>query len=82
MWLGGALELGESLEDAGIGEVCEETGINVKNLALFDVFSGKSRRHVYSNGDGAYNVSVAYLCTDFEGTPRPDSAETTDARFF
>lgn len=38
---GGAIELGEKVEDAAKREVAEETGLQVKALELFGVFSGQ-----------------------------------------
>jgi ADP-ribose pyrophosphatase YjhB (NUDIX family) len=38
---GGLLELGESAEDAGRREVFEETGVEIGQLQLVNVFSGK-----------------------------------------
>ena len=39
---GGFIELGESAEEACRREILEETGVNIGNLQLIDVFSGKN----------------------------------------
>ncbi len=38
---GGALEPGETLEEAAMRELYEETGLQAKKLKLFHVFSGQ-----------------------------------------
>lgn len=57
---GGAMELAESLEDTAVREVFEETGLQVKLLTLFNVFSGPELYYQYPNGDLVYNVSIVY----------------------
>ncbi len=40
---GGSMELGEMVEETGIREVREETGLIVYDLKLFNVYSGESQ---------------------------------------
>jgi 8-oxo-dGTP diphosphatase len=57
---GGALELGESLEDAVCREVLEETGLVVKPLKLFEVFE-----RIIRDAAGApeyHYVLIDYIC--------------------
>ncbi len=71
---GGAIELGESLEEALKREVKEETSLDVFNPKLFDV---KSSVHmVYPNGDEVYYTDVVYLITEYNGTLSHDSEST------
>jgi len=58
---GGAVELGEVVEDAARREVREETGLELGELSLFGVFSGPDLFYVYPNGDEVYNVTIIYL---------------------
>jgi ADP-ribose pyrophosphatase YjhB (NUDIX family) len=58
---GGAVELGEVVEDAARREVREETGLELGELSLFGVFSGPELFYVYPNGDKVYNVTIVYL---------------------
>lgn len=51
---GGDLEFGEDAIDGIIREIREETGLEVKNLNLFDVES-----HI--NKDGDFWVTIAYI---------------------
>ncbi|ENQ3079761.1 NUDIX hydrolase [Bacillus cereus] len=80
--IGGALECGETLEEAAKREVYEETGLIVKQLEPFQNFSGKEFFNTYPNGDQVYGVLVTYICRDFEGTLRIDYTESKDLRFF
>lgn len=79
---GGALELGETLEEAAKRELLEETGLTARSLELFNVFSGKELHYTYPNGDEVYIVSAVYLCRDFTGNLVNDDEETKDLRFF
>ncbi|RLQ94205.1 NUDIX hydrolase [Falsibacillus albus] len=80
---GGFLELGESTEDAGRREVLEETGIEVGELDLIGVFSGKQYHTIFPNGDEVYPVTIAYVTKDIRsGILKADGNETLDAKFF
>jgi mutator protein MutT len=78
---GGALELGESVEEAVRREVREETGLEIGEMALFGVFSGPEMFHTYPNGDQAYFVCVVYLTEDVVGELKC-SSEGSALRFF
>lgn len=57
---GGALELGESLEDAVRREVLEETGLEVEPVRLFEVFE-----RIMRDGTGVpeyHYVLIDYVC--------------------
>jgi 8-oxo-dGTP pyrophosphatase MutT (NUDIX family) len=79
---GGAMELGESVEETALREVYEEVGLSCRDLKLFNVYSGAKFYHRYSNGDEIYNVTVTYICRDYTGSIRVDPEEGTEARFF
>jgi len=65
---GGAMELGESTEETAKRELFEETGLEVNELILFGVFSGKELYYRYPNGDQVYIVTIVYLARDVQGT--------------
>lgn len=79
---GGAMEPGERLEDTAIRETFEETGLQIDDLTLFDVFSGPELYYQYPNGDEVYNVSVVYIEYKAAGELIIDLAEHTKWEFF
>jgi 8-oxo-dGTP pyrophosphatase MutT (NUDIX family) len=79
---GGAIELGEKVEEAAAREVLEETGIEVGTLDLFGVFSGPELHHIYPNGDEVYIVDVVFSCNSFTGSLKSTGPETLETRFF
>ena len=64
---GGAVEPGETVEEAAFRETLEESGLRVEEMSLFGVFSGPECYYKYPNGDEVYNVTVAYLSREVSG---------------
>lgn len=76
---GGAIELGESLEDALKREIKEEANLDIANPKLFDI---KANVHmVYPNKDEVYYTDVVYEINEFFGDLKPDK-ESTELKFF
>lgn len=71
---GGALELGESLEQGVIREVLEETGLRVQVVALVELLD---RVHREENRVRYHYVIADYLCRIVDGEPcaASDAAE-------
>ena len=80
--IGGALEIGETLEETAKREAFEETGLVVENLQLFDIFSGPDFFYEYPNGDQVYDVCVVYIVKSFRGEIRTDDKEGHALKFF
>ncbi|MGL5616318.1 MAG: NUDIX hydrolase [Sarcina sp.] len=79
---GGSMELGETFKETAEREALEEVNLKVKNLELFDVFSGEECHYIYPNGDEIYNASTIFITKSFEGKINLDSTETLSAKFF
>ncbi|MBP5091289.1 MAG: NUDIX domain-containing protein [Bacilli bacterium] len=57
---GGAIELGENIEDGAKREVFEETGIKLDKIHLLAVYSGEKQKLIYPNGDVVYYIDFIY----------------------
>lgn len=79
---GGAVELGESVEETVKREVFEETALKVQQIDLFNIYSGESQHHIYPNGDEAYFVSIMYICRDYLGEPVSNDNESKKVEFW
>jgi 8-oxo-dGTP pyrophosphatase MutT (NUDIX family) len=64
---GGAVELGEKLEEAAIREVFEETGLKVNELEIFGAFSGEELHYIYPNQDEVYIIDIVFTSSNFQG---------------
>jgi ADP-ribose pyrophosphatase YjhB (NUDIX family) len=73
---GGAVEPGETVEEAALRETLEESGLRVEEMSLFGVFSGPECYYKYPNGDEVYNVTVAYLSREVSGDIRLNGEHT------
>ncbi|MFC4322796.1 NUDIX hydrolase [Litchfieldia salsa] len=85
MWKipGGFIEMGETAEEAGIREISEEAGMNINNLQLLGVFSGKNFFTKLPNEDEYYPVTIAYTTKNIlGGSLKPDGIETQQVEFF
>ncbi len=77
---GGAIELGESAEEAAVREIGEETGLTVRVDSLLGVYSRYEQR--YPNGDVAQPITVFFRCTPTGGHLHANDSETLDVRWF
>ncbi|MFC5700384.1 NUDIX hydrolase [Cohnella faecalis] len=80
--IGGALEPGESLEEAAARELFEEAGLKAKAFKFITVFSGADMYYKYPHGDEVYNVLAVYEAIDVEGTPTINDDEGLELRYF
>lgn len=77
---GGAMEFGESAEEACVREFLEETGLKVKVKSLLGV-STNFIQH-YPNGDVAQAVVIEFIVELIEKTDEQGSSEILDLGYF
>ncbi|MGR9047343.1 NUDIX hydrolase [Halobacillus faecis] len=65
---GGLLEIGESFDSAVKREVKEETGLDIKSVDLFGIYSGEEGFATYENGDRVFGVQIVFRTSSYEGT--------------
>ena len=73
---GGIMELGESTEETARREVFEETGLQLGELTLFGVYSGKKFFCVAQNGDEFYVVTTVYTTSEYHGEVTINDSES------
>ena len=78
---GGAIGLQESVAEAAVREIAEETGLQVEVTALVGVYSDPQHVVAYDNGDVRREFFLLCRCRLVGGTLHVDR-ESTDARFF
>lgn len=78
---GGAVESGETVAEACIREVFEETGLNVRVKRLVGVYSHPDQLVVYKDGNKAFIVALHFEA-EVIGGELGLSNETTDCGFF
>ncbi|WP_226584675.1 NUDIX hydrolase [Halobacillus litoralis] len=64
---GGLLELGETFDMTVRREVEEETGLHVKELELFGIYSGEKGYATYENGDRVFSIQIIFRVKEYQG---------------
>ena len=64
---GGAMELGESFEQTAFRELREETNLEIVDLKMLKIVSGKDTYREYPNGDKLYDITAIYVVTKYNG---------------
>ena len=78
---GGGVDSGESVAEAVIREVFEETGLNVRVKRLVGVYSHSDQLVVYKDGNKAFIVAIHFE-VELIGGELGLSNETTDFGYF
>ena len=78
---GGKVELRESITEAVVREVAEETGVTVRLREVFGVYTDPGHVMVYDSGEVRQQFAVCFHAVPLSGRPRPDGDETVDARW-
>lgn len=79
---GGAIELGETLEQTAARELKEETNLSAEAFTLLHLFSGPDFYFKYPNGDELYSVVALFLAEGVEGDLKITDEESTELRYF
>ncbi|MEU1546814.1 NUDIX domain-containing protein [Nocardia sp. NPDC005745] len=74
---GGGLEAGETVTQAVVREVQEETGIDVRVTELIGVFSDPDHIIAYDDGEVRQEFSICFHAKPIGGTPR-QSTESSE----
>jgi len=77
---GGAVELGETPEQAAIREVKEETGLDVEVRRLIGIYTDRNME--YPNGDKAQSICIVYELQMTGGELVCDGGETLELKWF
>ncbi|MBQ9227293.1 MAG: NUDIX domain-containing protein [Eubacterium sp.] len=82
MWgfLGGAVELGESVAEAAVREVKEESGLDVEITSLYGVYSKYFTE--YANGDKAQPIVHLFNAKVIGGKLIDSNEETLELKYF
>ena len=79
---GGAIELGESLEETAARELYEETNLKAESFKFLRLYSGKEMHFVYPNSDELYTVTALYLAENVSGDMRVNDPEIIELGYF
>ena len=79
---GGAMELGETLEQTAARELKEETNLTAEKFSFLHLFSGPDFYFRYPNGDELYSVVGLYFAKGISGEMKITDGESNDLRFF
>lgn len=78
----GAIEPGETPQEAIIREVAEETGLAVFPTNILGVFGGREFRYTYRNGHPVEYVVTLFKCQVLQNTGAWTDSETKSLRYF
>jgi ADP-ribose pyrophosphatase YjhB (NUDIX family) len=74
---GGAIDLGESMTQAAVREVKEETGIDCEISGLVGIYTDPKHIILYtSNGEARQEFSIVLTAQEVGGAPTPSSEST------
>jgi ADP-ribose pyrophosphatase YjhB (NUDIX family) len=78
---GGGMEIGESIADAAVREVAEETGLTVELTGLVGIYTDPGHVMAYDDGEVRQEFSVCFHARVIAGEAREDGSETKEVRW-
>ena len=75
------MDLGESVADAAVREVEEETGVRVEVTGLVGIYTDPGHVMAYDDGEVRQEFSVCFHARVLGGAPRQDNVETKAAKW-
>lgn len=79
---GGSMELGESFEETASRELKEETNLDIDELELLKVLSGKDTYREYPNGDKLYDITAIFVIKKYHGKLKVNDEESKKLEYF
>lgn len=79
---GGAMELGESFEETAQRELKEETNLDIVELKMIKVLSGKDTYREYPNGDKLYDITAIFVIKKYSGNLEINDDESKKLDWF
>ena len=79
---GGAMELGESFEETAKSELKEETNLDIEELKMIKVLSGKDTYREYPNGDKLYDITAIFVIKKYSGNLKINDEESKLLQYF
>ena len=75
------MDLGESVTDAAVREVAEETGVEVQITGLVGLYTDPGHVMAYDDGEVRQEFSVCFQARALGGEPHQDDTETKAAQW-
>ena len=79
---GGALELGETFEQALIRKLQEEINITPIKYEFLNLYSGMDEHDFYPNNDEVYCITVLYLISEYDGILNANHERVSELKWF
>ena len=79
---GGSIEIDEEVEEALRREVKEELNLELDEIELFKIVSGKETHYTYPNGDDVSPIDIVYVSHKFHGDLKVDLSEVKEVKWF